>query len=33
LPPSDRESFAEHLLHFPGAEVERLQAKPRDVAF
>ena len=28
-----RESFAEHLLHFPGAEVERLQAKPRDVAF
>ncbi len=28
-----RESFAEHLLHFPGGEVERLQAKPRDVAF
>ena len=28
-----RESFAEHLLHFPGAEVARLQAKPRDVAF
>ena len=28
-----RESFAEHLLHFPGAEVERLQARPRDVAF
>jgi prevent-host-death family protein len=28
-----RESFAEHLLHFPGDEVGRLQAKPRDVAF
>jgi antitoxin Phd len=28
-----RESFAEHLLHFPGGEVARLQAKPRDVAF
>ena len=28
-----RESFAEHLLHFPGGEVGRLQAKPRDVAF
>ena len=28
-----RESFAEHLLHFPGDEVARLQAKPRDVAF
>ncbi len=28
-----RESFAAHLLHFPGEEVERLQARPRDVAF
>jgi len=28
-----RESFAEHLLQFPGSPVERLQAKPRDVAF
>lgn len=28
-----RESFAEHLLHFPGGEVGRLQARPRDVAF
>ncbi|MGL6208343.1 MAG: type II toxin-antitoxin system Phd/YefM family antitoxin [Paracoccaceae bacterium] len=28
-----RESFAEHLLHFPGTAVERLQAQPRDVAF
>ena len=28
-----RESVAEHRLHFPGAEVERWQAKPRDVAF
>lgn len=28
-----RESFADHLLHFPGGEVGRLQAKPRDVAF
>ena len=28
-----RESFADHLLQFPGDEVARLQAKPRDVAF
>ena len=28
-----RESFAEHLMKFPGAAVERLQAKPRDVVF
>jgi antitoxin Phd len=28
-----RESFADHLLHFPGGEVDRLQAKPRDVTF
>lgn len=30
---SHRESFADHLLHFPGGEPERLQARPRDVAF
>jgi hypothetical protein len=28
-----RESFAEHLLQFPGDEVARLQARPRDVTF
>lgn len=28
-----RESFADHLLAFPGDEVARMQAKPRDVAF
>lgn len=28
-----RESFADHLLAFPGGEVERLAARPRDVAF
>lgn len=28
-----RESFADHLLHFPGGELDRLQAKPRDVTF
>ena len=28
-----RESFADHLLHFPGGEAERLQARPRDVSF
>lgn len=28
-----RESFADHLLHFPGTDVARLTAKPRDVAF
>ncbi|MEY4985113.1 MAG: hypothetical protein RIR62_3379 [Pseudomonadota bacterium] len=28
-----RESFAEHLLRFPGEDVDRLAARPRDVAF
>jgi antitoxin Phd len=28
-----RESFADHLLAFPGAEPDRLTARPRDVAF
>lgn len=28
-----RESFAEHLMQFPGTPVERMQAKPRDVTF
>jgi antitoxin Phd len=28
-----RGSFAEHLLAFPGDEVERLHSRPRDVAF
>ena len=28
-----RESFAEHLLGFPGPKGERAQVKPRDVAF
>ncbi len=28
-----RESFAEHLPGFPGSEVDRLKAKPRDLAF
>lgn len=28
-----RESFAEHLLAFPGGEPARLTARPRDVAF
>ena len=28
-----RASFTEHLLAFPGDEVARIQAKPRDVAF
>ncbi len=27
-----RESFADHLLAFPGGPVDRLQARPRDVA-
>ncbi len=27
-----RESFADHLLRFPGGEVDRLEARPRDVA-
>ena len=26
-------SFADHLLSFPGREIERAQAKPRDVTF
>lgn len=28
-----RESFAEHLLAFPGGEFERMKAQPRDVNF
>ena len=28
-----RESFAEHLLAFPGGEIERAEAAPRDVTF
>ncbi|MBK5927745.1 type II toxin-antitoxin system Phd/YefM family antitoxin [Rhodobaculum claviforme] len=28
-----RESFAEHLLAFPGGDVARAQVRPRDVAF
>jgi prevent-host-death family protein len=28
-----RESFAEHLLRFPGSDIERAAAAPRDVAF
>ncbi|WP_395541204.1 type II toxin-antitoxin system Phd/YefM family antitoxin [Neotabrizicola sp. sgz301269] len=28
-----RESFAEHLLRFPGEAPDRLQARPRDVTF
>lgn len=27
-----RESFADHLLRFPGGDPPRLQARPRDVA-
>lgn len=30
---SARESFAEHLLAFPGADLPRGEAKPRDVGF
>ena len=30
---SHRESFADHLLHFPGDEPERSQVRRRDVAF
>jgi prevent-host-death family protein len=30
---SRRDSFADHLLHFPGGEPERLQARLRDSAF
>lgn len=28
-----RESFADHLLAFPGAELSRAEAAPRDVSF
>ena len=28
-----RESFADHLLAFPGGDIERAQVKPRDVSF
>lgn len=28
-----RESFAEHLMAFPGGDVERAESKPRDVSF
>lgn len=28
-----RESFADHLLAFPGADIARAEAKPRDVRF
>lgn len=28
-----RESFAEHLMAFPGEEFERMDVKPRDVSF
>ncbi len=28
-----RESFADHLLAFPGGEIKRAQVKPRDVDF
>lgn len=28
-----RERFADHLLAFPGADVDRIDAKPRDVEF
>lgn len=28
---AERESFASHLLGFPGAKLPRLQARPRDV--
>lgn len=30
---SKRESFADHLMAFPGDDVPRIDAKPRDVAF
>lgn len=30
---TNRESFVDHLLAFPGSEVPRVGAKPRDVAF
>ena len=28
-----RESFADHLMSFPGGDVERVWVKPRDVSF
>jgi len=28
-----RESFADHLMAFPGGDVPRIQAAPRDVSF
>lgn len=28
-----RESFAEHLMHFPGLPEDRAQDRPRDVTF
>lgn len=28
-----RDSFADHLMAFPGGDVERAQIKPRDVSF
>lgn len=28
-----RASFADHLMTFPGAEIERAKAQPRDVSF
>lgn len=28
-----RESFAQHLMAFPGGEFDRARAKPRDVSF
>lgn len=28
-----RESFAEHLLAFPGTEADRIAARPRDMTF
>ena len=30
---AERGSFADHLLAFPGDEVDRMEAQPRDVAF
>lgn len=28
-----RESFAEHLMAFPGGEIERIRIQPRDIEF
>lgn len=30
---AERGSFADHLLGFPADEIERMDAKPRDIAF